>query len=386
MSKKMAAGSHALAGLEDTTELPLAWRGTVHAPLRRLFPFSLFVAIVIGLAVGLAIGVPSNLLGYYLFKEGLNGVIGGTTAPLFLWVGRQLTAQWRGQQRKSTLTIENVLYSVSGALAGCLMIPMQWVLPPLIPLGPWVVFYPISTAALFPIIGAMADYVQLQQFELEQTKELFGKYVSESVARRILEERNHITLTGEKRHCTVLFSDIRGFTRMVKDLGPEEVVRTLNEYFARMIDIVFQFNGTINKFIGDGIVVLYGAPVTLGDEALHAVHTAQEMQRALKEINIERVAQGKLPIRIGIGIDSGEVVVGNIGSTRRLEYTAIGTPVNSAYFLGSLAPPDAVLITENACAELQGRVQLQPWKTVQLKHASGEVMVYTLERIPAGGE
>lgn len=377
MLQPIIRGIKALMQMQDLHNLGIWWNGTARAPLRRLWPFTMFVALIIGLATGLAVGVPSQMVGYYILKEMLNGLIAGFFAPLFLWLGRKLYRRGRGAKPESQ-PVANLLYSVSGALAGLLTIPMQWVLPPVIPLGVWLVFYPISTAALFPIVAAMADYVELQKQENRQTKELFGKYVSESVARHIMEEHEHLTLTGERRHCTVLFSDIRGFTRMVKELGPEEVVQTLNQYFTTMIDIIFKFDGTVNKFIGDAIVVLYGAPVALGDEAARAVRTAREMHGALGKMNAARVSAGKPAIRIGIGIDTGEVVVGNIGSARRLEYTAIGEPVNNATYLGTIAPPDTVYISENVCRELTADVPVTPWQRVQLKGGTGEVMVYTL--------
>jgi class 3 adenylate cyclase len=384
MARQTMRNGQALSNLEGVDGLSFLWNSAARAPLRQLWPFTIFTGMVIGMAVGIAVGVPSNQLAYYIFKETINGFIAGFSAPLFLFAGRWTYRRW-SRGREESKPVSNLLYSFAGALAGSLLIPMQWVLPPTaLPMGLWVIFYPIGIAGLFPVIAAMADYTQLQREEHRQTKELFGKYVSESVARRIMEDRNHVTLTGEKRHCTVLFSDIRGFTRMVKDLGPEEVVQTLNEYFAAMIDIVFQFDGMVNKFIGDAVVVLYGAPVTLGNEASRAVQTAREMQRALGKMNDARVAAGKLPIHIGIGIDTGDVVVGNIGSTRRLEYTAIGEPVNNASYLGTIAPPDTVYISENVCCELDGSVALSPWKHVQLKGGTGEVMVYTLS--PDQGE
>ena len=377
MPQPIMRGLKALVNVQEFQGLNFLWNGTARAPLRRLWPFTIFIALIIGMATGLAVGVPSRLLGYYILKEMLNGLIAGFFAPLFLWITRTLYRRGRGSSHESQ-PVANLLYSLSGALAGCLTIPLQWVFPPIIPIGPWLVFYPISTAALFPIIAAMADYVELQKQQNRQTKELFGKYVSESVARHIMEEREHFTLTGERRHCTVLFSDIRGFTRMVKDLGPEEVVQTLNEYFGAMIDIIFKFDGMVNKFIGDAIVVLYGAPVALGNEASRALQTAQEMRRALTKMNADRARAGKPPIRIGVGIDTGEVVVGNIGSARRLEYTAIGEPVNNATYLGTIAPPDTVYISENVCREINGAVAVKPWQRVQLKGGTGEVMVYTL--------
>ena len=373
-------GLEALISLEDVDGLLFMWRGNARAPLRRLWPFTLLVSIIIGTALGLAVGIASGLLGYYLLKESLNGIIGGIFAPLFLWMERRVYYTWRAAAAEPRWLC-NVFYAIAGALAGGLMIALQMLLPPIIPPGPWLAFYPLGSAALFPIVAALVDYMQQQTEEQQKTKELFGKYVSEAVARRIWEGRNHITLSGEKRHCTILFSDIRGFTRMVKELGPEQVVLTLNEYFSTMIDVVFRFDGTVNKFIGDAMVVLYGAPVALGNEALRAVRTAQGMRRALETMNRARVAAGRPPIRIGIGIDSGEVVVGNIGSPRRLEYTAIGEPVNNATYLGAIAPPNTVYISENAYRELGELVPLKPWQRVQLKSGTGEMLVYTLENV-----
>lgn len=367
----------------DTDSFPFLLHHSARAPLRRLLPFTLIVSIAIGMSVGIAVGVPANQVGFYIFKETLNGIIAGISAPLFLWLERALLSHWRKNPDDSR-PLGTLLYSLAGALAGCLILPLQWALPTLIPIGPWLIFYVVGTAALFPIVAAMADYLQLQKQEHDRTKELFGKYVSETVARRILGERDRVTLTGELRHCTVLFSDIRGFTRMVKEQGPEEVVQTLNEYFTRMIDVIFQFDGTVNKFIGDGVIVLYGAPLGLGNEATRAVQTARQMYRALAAMNAERAARGKSPIHIGIGIDTGDVVVGNIGSARRLEYTAIGAAVNNAYYLGGMAPPDVVYITENACRELDGSVSLKPWQRVELKGGTGQLMIYTLDDSSGG--
>jgi class 3 adenylate cyclase len=368
--------------LEDVDGLAFVMHSKTRAPLRRLVPFSMFAGTVIGLALGVALGVATGNLLYYFLKEGLNGIIGGTFAPIFLWLIRHVYVQARGVNADSDNN-SYMLYSISGAMAGLLNIGMEYFLPPLvpweIPWGWWLIFYPLGSAALFPIIASTVDYIELQKVEQSRTKELFGKYVSEAVAKRILEKSASITFTGERRECTVLFSDIRGFTRMVKDTGAEQVVLMLNEYFSSMIDIIFQFDGMVNKFIGDAIVVLYGAPLSAGDEALHAVRTAQAMNRVLKLMNEKRRLESKPPIHIGIGIDSGPVVVGNIGSPRRLEYTAIGEAVNNATWLGGLAPADTVYISENVYRQVQGRIAVRPWQVVQLKGGTGETMVYIVE-------
>jgi class 3 adenylate cyclase len=386
MPNKFPHGLEALISLEDVDGLTFMFSGNTRAPLRRLWPFTIFVGTVIGMAIGLALGVTTGNLVYYLVKETLNGIIGGCSAPFFLLIFRRIYAQARQTSQNSYTESHNLgylFYFLSGACAGTLNVGMEYFMPPLVPWdmpwGWWLIFYPLGTAGLFPIIASMADYIELQKAEQRRTKELFGKYVSEAVAMRILEKQTSITFAGERRECTVLFSDIRGFTRMVKDIGAEQVVQTLNEYFSSMIDIIFQYDGLVNKFIGDAIVVLYGAPLSSGDEALRAVRTAQAMNRALKSMNAKRQANGKPPIHIGIGIDSGPVVVGNIGSPRRLEYTAIGEPVNNATWLGGLAPADTVYISENVYRQVQGRIAVRPWQVVQLKGGTGETMVYIVE-------
>ncbi len=378
MPQKKPPGSPARFNSGENDGLVFFATGTARAPMRRLWRFTFTVSVIIGVVLGIAVGVPTNNLPYYLVKETAMGIIGGIFAPAFLRFFR-LADQARGRARTARART-NMQYAMSGALAGALMVAFQFFYPPLFPFGWWVAFYPLGTAALFPVIGAMADYVQMQKQEIAATKDLFGKYVSEAIARRILDQRDAINFAGETRRCTVLFSDIRGFTRMVKDLGAEEMVRTLNNYLARMIDVIFQYDGTVNKFIGDGIVVLFGAPLALEDEAFRAVQTARAMHHALRDINAERARADKPPLRIGIGIDSGDVVVGNIGSLRRLEYTAIGAPVNNAYYLGSMAPPDTVYITENARREISQTIPVTPWQKVQLKSGTGEVLVYTLEK------
>ena len=386
MTSKFSHGLDALISLEDVDGLGFIMHSHAHVPLRRLIVFTIFAATLIGLAIGLALGVVTGNLLYYLFKQGLNGIIGGIFAPLFLSSSQRLYARRRGvtvDQALPSPAIDFVLYMIAGGLAGGVIVTMEYFLPPLIPWplprGLCLFFYPLGSAILFPIIASLADYVELQKVEQRRTKELFGKYVSESVAMRILEKSAPITFTGEHRSCAVLFSDIRGFTRMVKDLGADQVVLTLNDYFSAMIDVIFQFDGMVNKFIGDAIVVLYGAPLSTGDEALHAVRTAQAMNQVLKSMNEKRLAENKPPIHIGIGIDSGPVVVGNIGSPRRLEYTAIGEAVNTATWLGGLAPADTVYISENVYRQVQGRVAVRPWQTVQLKGGTGETMVYIVE-------
>jgi class 3 adenylate cyclase len=163
----------------------------------------------------------------------------------------------------------------------------------------------------------------------EQLKETFGRYVTQQVADEILAGR--VALGGELRTATVLFSDIRDFTKMSEQLSPVDVVAFLNEYLGAMVDCVLEHDGVLDKFIGDAVMAVFGAPLSHGTQkdAENAVACALAMGRRLEEINARRLARGQPAIRIGIGLHTGELVAGNIGSPRRMEYTVIGDTVNT---------------------------------------------------------
>ena len=163
----------------------------------------------------------------------------------------------------------------------------------------------------------------------EQLKETFGRYVTQQVADEILAGR--VALGGELRTATVLFSDIRDFTKMSEQLSPVDVVAFLNEYLGAMVDCVLEHDGVLDKFIGDAVMAVFGAPISQGakKDAENAVACALAMGRRLDEINERRRLRGQPAIRIGIGLHTGELVAGNIGSPRRMEYTVIGDTVNT---------------------------------------------------------
>jgi len=157
-------------------------------------------------------------------------------------------------------------------------------------------------------------------------KDTFGRYVSKQVAEAILNGR--LELGGERKRATVLISDIRNFTAISEKFPPEEVVDFLNEYFSEMVSVVTKYEGTLDKFIGDALLAVFGAPITHPDDAKRAVFAALEMQEKLKEFNKKRVKKGKNEIRIGVAVHTGNLVAGNIGSEVRMEYTVIGDTVN----------------------------------------------------------
>jgi adenylate cyclase len=164
--------------------------------------------------------------------------------------------------------------------------------------------------------------------EREQLKLNFSKYVSKHVMEQILQ--SPAKLAGERRKITVLFSDIRQFTHLAERLPPEQVVSLLNEYFEAMIEVIFRYHGTLDKFLGDGLMVEFGAPLDDESQEKHAVLAAIGMQKDLQVLVAKWKKEGKPKIEIGIGIHTGLAIVGNIGSEKRIEYTAIGDTVNVA--------------------------------------------------------
>jgi len=186
----------------------------------------------------------------------------------------------------------------------------------------------------------------------------FSGYVSPDVLREILAGRIAPGQADRKRAC-VLFSDIRGFTRRSESMPPEQMVALLNRYFSVMSEVVHKHQGTVDKFIGDGLMAIFGAPQTLPHPERNALEAAQEMIERLGEVNAELAARGKEPLKIGIGLHSGQIVVGHIGSASRHEYTAIGDVVNVASRLEGLTKTAGhVIVCSKAVAQALGFPQM----------------------------
>jgi adenylate cyclase len=205
-----------------------------------------------------------------------------------------------------------------------------------------------------------------------QTRAQISRLIPPSVVEQVVKGELTIEKGGRLSEITMLYSDIRGFTAMSDGRPPAEVVNTLNEYFEVMVEVLFKHKGTLDKFVGDEIIGLFGAPIDLDDTPYKAVCCALEMLHGLDEFNRTRAAENLAPIRIGIGINTGQVITGAIGSTRALQYTAIGDAMNVASRLVNLAAPGEIIISEETYNQLTDRVEAVSLPPVKVKGKAEE--------------
>ena len=223
--------------------------------------------------------------------------------------------------------------------------------------------------------NAMAVSLRDKEF----IKSTFESYVSKPLADQILQKHAELRLGGEVREVTVLFSDIRRFTSLAEQLPPEQVVEMLNDYFSRMIDVVTRNEGMVDKLMGDSVMALFGAPISLGDDPLRAIRCALEMQREGLLFNRCQEGKGLPALPMGIGINTGAVVAGNIGSSTRMEYTVIGDEVNIAARMQGIAQPGEVLISGNTYRIVSEAVLVTPLEPITFKGKNAVVAVYRVD-------
>ncbi len=220
-----------------------------------------------------------------------------------------------------------------------------------------------------------------RQYERSEfLRHLFERYVNKQVTDYVLERSvpGTVFLPGERREVTMLNSDIAGFSTLSQRMPAQELVNFLNKYFGRMIDIVLIHGGNIDKFQGDGMLVVFGAPNPMDDHAERAYEAAQAMVQEVDRLNGELSGDGLPTIAIGIGLDTGEVVAGHVGSDKRLEFTLIGVPVNNSAYLSKVRPP-RVLMSEATRDALQNKVSVVDYEPMLLKGASEKQPIFQLE-------
>jgi len=199
----------------------------------------------------------------------------------------------------------------------------------------WRSYYWLNSGA--PLIGVILTYTGVTGYDFlsaemarRKTRAMFSRYVSASVVEELLTNPDDISLGGKKQVVTIMFADIRGFTAYSENKDPENVISRLNEYLTAMTDIIFRYGGTLDKYLGDGLMAFFGAPIYFADHVERAIKVAVEMQTAVENLNEKWVALGEVPLKVAVGINTGPAVVGNVGSPERMDYTLIGEDVNLA--------------------------------------------------------
>lgn len=214
--------------------------------------------------------------------------------------------------------------------------------------------------------------------EKELIKGAFSTYVSSQVMEQVLRDPGKLALGGARKRVTSLFADIRGFTSMSEVLQPEEVVSIINVYLSLQTEIVLRHEGLLDKFVGDCVMAVFGLPWPRPDDALRAVRTAVEIQAAIKQLNGVRAKEGQRTLTVGIGINTGEVVAGNMGSSQKMDYTVIGDAVNLAARLEACAEGGTILISETTYLEVQGNVEAEKLAPIPVKGKKDKVTVYSV--------
>lgn len=229
-------------------------------------------------------------------------------------------------------------------------------------------------------LAAIAIDNARQYQKSEYLRRLFELHVNKQVTDYVLARSDHSTpfLPGERRHVTMLNSDIAGFSALAQRMAAEELVRFLNDYFSRMIRVILAHGGNIDKFQGDGMLVVFGAPNPLDDHAERALNAARAMVREIDRFNRELVEAGRPGISVGMGLDTGEVVAGHVGSDDRMEFTLIGVPVNNSAYLSKVRPA-RVLLSETTRALVPQGFQVADFEPMILKGANQPQAIYQLE-------
>ena len=234
--------------------------------------------------------------------------------------------------------------------------------------------------------GAAIDNAMSHQKIAQQAlqRSALERFLSPEVAEMVVANPD-IRLGGVNQKVTVMFADIRGFTPMSEKLEPEVVVEILNEYFTRVTDVIFDYGGTLDKYIGDAVMAVFGAPISKGNDAANAVNAAIQIQRLLIELNRDAATRRWPELRVGIGINTGIVTAGNIGSPRRIDYTVIGDTVNTASRLMSNAAGSQVLISLSTANEIGPGFNIKSLPPLMVKGRSEPVKIFDVKwgEIPA---
>ena len=302
---------------------------------------------------------------------------------------RPASGAWRMAATLSAAAVVglmSVMLPVAAGSAGAMLVAGVWTAFCVAALrrGVWLnMLQPLAAMAL-ALFAATAYRYFVEDYQKRVVKRLFGRYVSKDVYEQLLAHPDRAELGGARREMSVLFSDIRGFTTVTEKGNPEELVAQLNEYFSRMVDIVFAHGGTVDKFVGDMVMALFGAPVADPAHGEHAVAAAVHMVSELASLNRKWAQEGRAQLDIGVGVNSGEMIAGNIGSSSIMSYTVIGDNVNLGSRLESLNKDykTRIIISDATRTRLTGEYDIRSLGEVVVKGKTRPVAIFEV-RVPA---
>lgn len=292
-------------------------------------------------------------------------------------------------------------------LIGCTIAVLYWVLDSFVSIfltseGPWLqrilgsdmneIWTRLIVLCLFIIFGSHAQFTINERREVAKkierdraTRERFQRLLSPALAEMVVSGQLRVEKGGVSRVATVMFVDIRGFTPMSENTPPAEVLQMLNEYFEMIVGVVFRHEGTVDKFMGDEIMVIWGAPVAHSDDPIRAVRAALEIRTELDAFNRKRTAQGEADIQVGIGINSGSLVAGYIGSSQTMSYSVIGDTVNTASRLCAAAQAGQIIVSQHTFEQMNGIFKGEEIEPVRAKGKFNPIRVFNIigEKTPA---
>jgi adenylate cyclase len=272
------------------------------------------------------------------------------------------------------------------ATIGLAVLPLAWLAKVYLAFGGQLQLpvVPVLMAWISALVLGFTYQYWIESAEKRKVKQIFSRYVSPDVYSELLENPSAADLGGTRREMSVLFSDLRGFTTFSEGRTPEAVIDQLNEYFTAMVEVVFAHRGTVDKFVGDMIMALFGAPLEDSHHADHAVRCALAMQKRIEELNSVWRGQGRPELACGIGVNSGEMVAGNLGSEKIQAYTVIGDNVNLGARIESLCKEynAEILISEFTRALLSGSQPTEALGEVVVKGKTQPVRIF---RVPLVG-
>jgi adenylate cyclase len=323
--------------------------------------------------------IHANLISHILSAaiEGRPGIqtwsdpVEGVWILFWSFIGATLIWKWRYTGGVNALSLWRVAISVlaTSALLGSTYVAFLW--------GWWIPVVP----SFLVLLGSAIAITAYMARTAAQIRKTFGRYLNDSVVVTLLENPKGLKIGGESRKITVLTSDLRGFTSFSERLQPQEVVKALNIYLEHMTEVILQYEGTIDEFLGDGILVVFGAPTAKDDDSARAVACAVAMQLAMASVNEKMMQLGFPSLEMGIGISTGVVVVGNIGSEKRCKYSAIGRDVNLAFRIESYTVGGQIFISESTLNEVEPIIQIDGYKEVQPKGVKHPIIIYNVKGI-----